>query len=978
MSTLDQLNDSFISCSTSDDDFLSAHSYSSVDSAVNDDVSSVFSNYPNNLNVVHINAQSIPAHYPDLLATFTNENIDAILVSESFLKPSLPSLQFSLPGYILIRNDRTGKGGGGVAVYLRSNICYKIISCSPSAYNESAEYMILEITRNFSKILLIVLYSPSLHIDYFNLLENLLHDYCPLYRDIIILGDFNTCILKSDTRANKLLNILSSFNLHLLPLSATHKSPNCTPSLLDLIIVSMPSNVNIHGQFPSCFSYHDLIYLSYNIRSPKKKAEYSFRRSLNKIDNDALLNDACALNWCSVFSCDSVDEAVSNFNTCIINLYDRHAPLKKIRIKHNPSPWLTDSIKCAMMARNRARKRFQKHPSDDYFLQYKLLRNKCNKLCRTAKRRYIHDTIASSNSQEMWRFLKSLGIGKDPVTINSYVDINVLNSHFTTPPSSVDVNTKADTLNYLASIVRPSCSFSFLPVTEAEVDKHVRAITSTAVGNDNLCSKMFFPILPHILPVLQYIFNLSLRSNTFPTLWKSAKVIPLPKNSNPTTFTDYRPISILPFLSKVLEHIVHSQLSEFLRLNNLLSPYQSGFRPGHSTVTALVKVTDDIRMAMDSKCLTVLVLLDFSSAFNSVDYDLLIGVLSSLNFSPSALSWFDSYLRGRSQYVFLNDVRSNWCNIVAGVPQGCVLSPLVFSLFINTVTSIITSNFHLYADDLQLYRHFSIVDATKALDLLNKDLAAINTWANSFGLLVNPHKSKAIILGSRQMLQKIDNSTLPPIVYNGTHIPFSSNVTNLGVIFSSDLSWERHINFISKKMYYTFHSLNLLKNFLPIKTKITLVQTLILPILDYADTCFLDATEVLLNKLERLLNSCIRFIFGLRKYDHVSAFRAQLKWLPIRFRRNSHILCLLFSILHNPAAPNYLRDRFSYLHSSESPCRSNLSTVLRFPVSHSQTYSWSFTVHAVSLWNSLPPGLRSSPSLPVFKKHLKEYYLKLT
>lgn len=977
MTSLVQYNSSFISSSSSDDEFLSAVSDSSTDSSLNVDVSTVFTGYSNNFNVVHINAQSIPAHYSDLSSTFLSNDIDAILVSESFLKPSLSSLQFSLPGFILIRNDRTGKGGGGVAIYLRSNIPYTILASSPNAYHEAAEYLLLEISLNHSKILLMVLYSPSLHIDYFTTLDNLLHHYCPFYRDILLLGDFNTCLLKNDCRANKLSNILASVNLNILPLSATHKSPNCLPSLLDLIIVSQPSNVKVYGQMASCFSYHDLLYMSYNIRSPKKKTEYSARRSFMKVDPDSLTRDTCALDWSSVY-CDNVDTAISHFNSNIISLYDRHAPVKKLRIKHKPSPWVTDDIRSAMAARDRANKRFKKFPSGDNLMQYKMLRNKCNKLCRTARRRYIHNTIANSNPQEMWRFLKTLGLGKSSALSSSCINLNDFNSHFTTPSFVVSAVTKNKTQSYLSSISRPYCSFSLVPVSEVEVEKHIRSISSAAVGNDGLCSKMILSILPHILPVLTHIFNLSLSSCTFPSIWKAAKVIPLPKCTNPKTLSDYRPISILPFLSKVLEHIVHSQLAEYLRTNNLLSPFQSGFCPGHSTVTALVKVSDDIRLAMDSKNLTILVLLDFSNAFSSVDFDLMIEVLRSVNLSPSALDWFNSYLRGRTQYVTLNEVRSNWCDIIAGVPQGCILSPLLFSMFINTVTTFLSCNFHLYADDLQIYRHCSSVDVSETLGLLNKDLSAIYSWAEAFGLMVNPSKSKAIILGSRHKLYSIDHSNLPSLLYNGIQIPFSSKVTNLGVVFSSDLSWDDHISNISKKIYFTFHSLQSLKNFLPFKTKLSLVQALILPILDYADSCFLDATETILNKLERLQNSCIRFIFGLRKYDHISAFRAQLKWLPIRFRRNLRILCLLFNVLFNPAAPNYLRDRFSFLHSSDSPCRSHISSLLHTPVSHSQIYSRSFTVHAVKLWNSLPSEIRNSPSLLVFKKRLKNHYLTLS
>lgn len=174
-------------------------------------------------------------------------------------------------------------------------------------------------------------------------------------------------------------------------------------------------------------------------------------------------------------------------------------------------------------------------------------------------------------------------------------------------------------------------------------------------------------------------------------------------------------------------------------------------------------------------------------------------------------------------------------------------------------------------------------------------------------------------------------------------------------------------------MFASLGSLRRLRSFLPLATRIALAQSLLLPILDYADICYLDLTEDQLNKLERLQNVCIRFIFGLRKYDHVSEFRTQLKWLPIRHRRNSHILVLLYNILFNPSTPLYLKKRFNYLSS----VRCAEMHLLAPPPSSSKFYGNSFTFRAVRLWNALPLDIRRAKSLPVFKNLLKTHYLSL-
>ncbi|KAJ8730364.1 hypothetical protein PYW07_017402 [Mythimna separata] len=228
------------------------------------------------------------------------------------------------------------------------------------------------------------------------------------------------------------------------------------------------------------------------------------------------------------------------------------------------------------------------------------------------------------------------------------------------------------------------------------------------------------------------------------------------------------------------------------------------------------------------------------------------------------------------------------------------------------------------------------------------------------------------------MRNKLDVASLSPLWLNGVQIDYAKTAKNLGVIMDSYLSWSPHVAEVSRKVHYTFHSLKCLQSFLPLKTKISLAQTLIQPIIDYADACYLDATEELLNKLERLQNICIRFIFNLKKYDHVSSFRKELKWLPIRLRRNSRLLCLLYNILHNPKMPSYLRERFSFSRPSDAPCRSHLKNLLKSPPHSTNFYSYSFTSHAVRLWNVLPPDIRGCQTLALFKSRVKEHYLSIS
>ena len=425
-----------------------------------------------------------------------------------------------------MRNDRTGKGGGGVAIYLRADIPFHIVSVSPSPYSESAEYLFLELTLHHAKLLLGVLYSPNLCVDYFNSFDSLLNDICPLYEHVVIMGDFNTCHIKDDLRAHKLQSLLSSFNLTILPLAATHHSPNCTPSWLDLMIVSEPNNVTTHGQLTSCFSYHDFIYLSYRIRPPKRKPQYLFLRNYQGIDLKALQHDANGIDWTCILNCSCINEMVHLFNKEVLRLYDRHAPVRRIKVKTVPAPWLTSAIKDMMAKRDKAKRRLKRCPSERNLCAYKALRNRCSRTCRDAKRRYFHNSLDNRNSSEVWKFLKSVGIGKSPAAIGKDTDIDALNKHFSLPPVILDPLVRTSTLLKLSSLPMPQCpSFELSAVTEDDVKKSISAITSSAVGSDNLCSRMISLILPSLLPILTHIFNYSLFSCTFPESWKQAYII---------------------------------------------------------------------------------------------------------------------------------------------------------------------------------------------------------------------------------------------------------------------------------------------------------------------------------------------------------------------------------------------------------------------------------------------------------------------
>lgn len=962
-----------ISSFTSSDDSF----YENADSFGNL-LSNALSQSPLALNVCHLNAQSIPAHYTDLLDSFgsqTSSVVHAILVSESWLKPSLPTTAYSLPGFVLIRNDRTDKRGGGVAIYIRSEFTYKVIASSPSSYSASAEYLFIEVQSKRAKALLGVIYCPP-SVNYFSSLESLLEAHCSDYAHHIIMGDLNTDLLKSTSNSNHLLDIVKSVNLSILPSGPTHHNPDASDSLLDLIFTSSRDHVILHGQLPAPgFSRHDAIYLSYKLRPPKLRPKIVMMRCLANIDNLALLEDAAKLDFSDVYTASTVDDKVACLNAEILALFDKHAPLKAVRMKRQPAPWITRGVRMAMSRRDKAFRKFKRDRCAENWSSYKIARNKCNKMVRAAKRSYILENISNSSSANIWKFLHSLGFGKmSTETKKPSFTADDFNRHFISVPflNSVDKSCAISEVTSMALSL--SDSFTFSPVTVEEVRKVLLSIKSGAVGYDGVSRAMILPVLQFLLPVIAHVINFSLSTGVFPSVWRKALVTPIPKIASPCELKEYRPISILPFLSKVLEAIVHKQISTFINGNNLLSPFQSGFRPGHSTTTALLKVTEDIRGSMEGKMVTILVLIDFSNAFNMVDHDILLSLLARMRFSSTAQEWFSSYLRDRQQAVKLDGVQSSWCNLSSGVPQGGILSPILFSIFINSLTRLLGCSYHLYADDLQIYTHADVTDISSAVNAINSDLLSVSNWSRRFGIKINPGKCQAIIVGSPRQMAKVNVDSVPPVTFEGQIIAYCSSVKDLGIYIDSTLSWRTQVAEVCRAVTASLSLLNRHRHFLPTETKAYLIQALIFPIIDYGDVCYLDLSEALLDKLDRLINHAVRFVFCLRKYDHISSYRSKLKWLPVRMRRQIRILGVLSSILFEPLSPEYLKSKFHFLYSShDRQLRSTESYLLSIPLHRSGFLSNSFAVQAARFWNSLPDHVRRPAGKFTFKKRLRAH-----
>ncbi|KAK2872069.1 hypothetical protein Q8A73_024565, partial [Channa argus] len=432
------------------------------------------------------------------------------------------------------------------------------------------------------------------------------------------------------------------------------------------------------------------------------------------------------------------------------------------------------------------------------------------------------------------------------------------------------------------------------------------------------------------------------------------------------------PISNLPFISKIIEKVVAKQLCDHLHRNNLYEEFQSGFRVHHSTETALVKVTNDLLMASDNGLISILVLLDLSAAFDTIDHNILLQRLEhEIGITGTALGWFKSYLSDRFQFVHVNDESSMHTKVSYGVPQGSVLGPILFTLYMSPLGNIIRKhsiNFHCYADDTQLYLSME-PDENNQLIKLQACLQDIKAWMSHNFLLLNSDKTEVIVFGPKNIRDMMSNHI---VTLDGISLASSTTARNLGVIFDQDLSFKSHIKQISRTAFFHLRNIAKIRSILSQSDAEKLVHAFVTSRLDYCNSLLSGCPSNSLKSLQLIQNAAARVLTGTSKRDHISPSLASLHWLPIKFRIEFKTLLLTYKAL-NGQAPSYIEDLIAPYHPSR-PLRSQNAGLRVVPrISKSRMGGRAFSYQAPLLWNQLPVQIREADTLSTFKSKLKTF-----
>ena len=444
------------------------------------------------------------------------------------------------------------------------------------------------------------------------------------------------------------------------------------------------------------------------------------------------------------------------------------------------------------------------------------------------------------------------------------------------------------------------------------------------------------------------------------------------------TFSNFRPVnSNLAFVSKIVERVVVDQLMVHSDNFAPLPEVQSAYRKNHSTETALLKVQSDILMKMDNQEVCLLVLLDLSAAFDTVDVDILLQTMEmDFGVSDLCLQWLKSYLSGRKQCVVINGNKSKQFSLHCGVPQGSCLGPILFLFYMSRLYHIISRHLpdaHGYSDDNQLYMSFRPLASTnqqRAVCETEACIADVRAWMIVNELLINDLKTEFMLIGSRQMLQKVD---MVPIRVGEALIPPVESVRNLGVFFDKNMSMETHVSRVSSKAFMGLYKIRQIRRFLSVESTTTLVHAFVTSHIDYCNSVLYGISGRQLSRLQRVLNAAARVVCLVPRFDHITPVLMRLHWLPVKYRIVFKVLLLTYKAIHG-VAPAYLCDMVRLRQVSTHHLRSVDTPTLVVPRTKCKTFGdRSFYKASPVLWNQLPSNIRLAGSIDIFKTLLKQH-----
>jgi len=798
----------------------------------------------------------------------------------------------------------------------------------------------------------------------------LIEDLYIAYKEAIIwiTGDFN--LPNIDWITNSVVDnaypldicnlLIDAFNLG--GLSQLVDTPTRNNNILDLFATNRPSLVKSLKILPG-ISDHELIcvesILTATVSDTIPRKLYLWHKADMQLINDKV-TEFCR-NFLSVCTISTpIQNLWNNLKSFYLECLDL-VPFK-LRSSSTRNPWINAHIKHLSNKKRRLYNKARSSSLNSDWDTYKSFKRYMQRECRKAHNSYfsrLFDTTSSHGSKKFWSYIKSqrneqsgvptLEKDNEMFTDNA-AKADILNDQFSSV-FTID-NSAADSI---PSLDGPS--FPDIPSIQIEIDGVSHLLQELdphkASGPDGISARFLKETSTSIAPAITLIFNASLAQGKLPQDWKNAFVTPVYKKGSRTVPSNYRPISLTCICCKIFEHIISSSITNHLNSHNIICMEQHGFRKHRSCETQLLETLNDLSCNLNANIQTDFLLLDFSKAFDKVSHNRLLSKLSHYGIKGSIYDWIKDFLLGRKQQVVLGNAYSSPCNVLSGVPQGSVLGPLLFIIYINDLPASISSKIRLYADDVILYR--AILSNEDAI-ILQNDLNKLVGWAATWLMSLNLDKCEHLTITNKKHPLSITYMIMDHPIRKVISAKY------LGVTITHNLSWTKHVDIITCKAnsVRAFLQRNLSQCSHHVKS--LAYFTYVRPILEYASVVWSPFTKINIDKIEMVQRKAARFVFNdYHRYSSVSYMLQQLNWDSLEHRRTKAITVMFYKIINNIVSVDFS----NFLHRSFSITRGHDMRFLTIPA-RLNTYYHSFLLTAIRIWNSLPEDIVHCSNLHTF------------
>lgn len=845
--------------------------------------------------------------------------------AETHVTDNIGEGEIYIDGYSIESCNSFSRHTGGVLMYIRNDVRYELIE----KYAFSKNFWIMSVNVG-GTVVAIVYHSPNAsHKDFLDSLEDWFDQMLAGEgkRKFILLGDFNINLKIWSTYSIRLKNIIDDGGLRQIIKKPTRVTSE-SESLIDLVVTNSNCisakvcdrpNISDHktieikiGEIQERVSRQDYKNTKILLRKKLISSDFEF---MNQV---LLEKEWGAENDLDILANRFVENMVDSLNTV--------APKKIVIINGTlkPKPWFNDIVSVSQKLRDDSYIKAQLGNSVEEWQNYKTNRNNFVTILRREKKAYFEEKIdrVRNDSREMWKTLKKVTderktVNKQSGLINFPNSLDCdeesvaskFNNYFVDSIIDIAENIKHpdhEVIEMETNIEEGNALNTFQPIDIKQLKNIVLKLPNKAGTEEGLTAEILKKTFWRCGHALLNIVNMSITQGIVPIKWLRAQVIPIPKVGKAKSADEFRPVNMLPIYEKVLEKVIYHQLIEYFTKNNTVHPNQSGFRSNHSCETAIQLVLEKWVNELDNGKILIAVFLDFKRAFETVDRKLLLVKLWKYGVRGQAYKWFESYLTNRSQVTIYDNETSSEIENNLGVPQGSVLGPLLFLIYINDIFGIGDLVFlNLFADDTLIwYSGDDMFDICKRINLF---LIKVADWLRANKLKLNINKSKCMwIMSSLKAKAKIlKEQNFPSIEIENDQIQCVEEFKYLGIIIDENLTMKKNYKYVIKKINKKIGFIIRIGRYLSIKTKLSIYKAIILPHIDYCGTLLWGMDKKSLKKFQKLQSRILKAILKCDRFTPTAEVLGRVQMLSVQQRITLNVLVFIHKIINN-LMPNYM------------------------------------------------------------------------